>query len=1013
MKDNDKLLYKILKLGFLPIFLLALSLNVHATETNSQQILDQKISVDFDNVDIEEALKSIEKSAKVYFTYRPSTLVEIPEVTLTVKNEILSNVLETMLVANGVYYKLYGNENLVLTSEQVEIEEDRGITGIVTDASGLPLIGANVVVKGTSIGTITDLDGSFSLSVPDDATTLVISYAGFDDREVSISGTSNVTVVLQEGVALDEITVLGSRGKPRTDVDRPVPIDVVSAVELLKTAQPDIAQSLHYSAPSFSAVKFGINDLAPLVDPASLRGLSPDQTLLLVNGKRRHKVAFFSNNNGVGKGQLANDINSIPAAAVKRVEILRDGAAAQYGSDAIAGVMNMQLKDAREGGSVRIYTGSTFTTPKWDDITNLGTPGENIYGDDPVRDGQTITGSANFGMGWGDDGFVNTTLHFSHAEPTDRSGIYSHSSGWFTDEQVAAAGVASDEELQRVRNIDPDRAILGTAENTNYGVFINAGKPINDRWDYYGMAGLTRKNIVGGVFTRTPARTDRSALDIFPNGYNPEVPSTLTDYQITSGIKGDLGNGWGLDLSLGNSANDVQLFARNTVNPSLGSASPTQFFTGALNVTQTIFNADVNKTFGNTSIAFGVESRAESFQQSQGQIESYISGPLATIPVFDSLGVQIGVDGFKDVGSSGREGFSAETDGEWRRNNTGVYLEAESDITDAFLLGGAVRFENYSDFGGDFSWKVASRYKITDAFNVRASVNRSFRAPGLAQYQYSNFGQISFDNDGNSVLEPILPIRDAAVQSAFGFENLTPETSFDIAAGITAKLADNFSITVDAYQVDIEDRIMSLGGINPADFSEFDGTNFDEITIFTNAISTITQGLDFVANYRYFIKEGHNLGLTLAANFNRTEVDEVTLPDGLSFLADDLTTANNDVVYLTNGAPRRKIIGSFDYNIGAFGILVRATNFGEVYEPRVRDDEGNPQVLSSKTLLDLALTARIATDLTITLGVNNIADIYPDQLSSAQVRQEVIYSRRVNQFGTSGRFLNLSINYDF
>ncbi len=1012
MKKRNYLFLKIMRLGCLHFVLLALATNMYATGIMGQQVLNQKISIDLKDVDIKHALKSIEETANVYFTYRPSTISEISSVSIAVEERSLDHVLQNLFSPYSISYKLYGDDNLVLSNNLKDLE-DKIITGVITDKGGQPLIGANVLVKGTAIGTITDIDGAYSLNVPDNATTLVISYAGYEDMEVDINGQSTINVSLSEGVTLDAVTVLGSRGKARTDVDRPVPIDVVSARELQATGQPDIAQSLHYAAPSFSAVKFGINDLAPLVDPASLRGLSPDQTLLLVNGKRRHKVAFFSNNNGVGKGQLANDINSIPAAAVKRVEILRDGAAAQYGSDAIAGVMNMQLNDAREGGTIRLYTGAAYTTPKWDDITNRGTPGENIYGEDPVRDGQTISASANFGMAWGDDGFVNTTLHYSHAEPTDRSGIYSHSSGWYTEEQVIAAGVASDEELQAVNGINPDGAILGTAENTNYGIFVNVGKPMNADWDFYGMAGFTRKDIVGGVFTRTPARTSRAALEIFPDGYNPEVPSTLTDYQITSGIRGELGNGWGLDLSLGNSSNDVQLFARNTINPSLGSASPTRFYTGGLNVTQTVLNADVNKTFGKTSISFGLESRGESFQQSEGQIESYIAGPLATVPVFDENGVQIGVDGFKDVGSSGREGFSAQTDGEWRRNNTGFYLEGESDITDAFLVNAAVRFENYSDFGGDFSWKLASRYKVTEKINVRASVNRSFRAPGLAQYQYSNYSQISFDNDGNSVVEPILPIRDAAVQNAFGFENLSPETSFDIAAGATAKLSDNFTITLDAYQVDIEDRIMALGGINPRDFSEFDGTSFDEITIFTNAISTVTQGIDFVANYRHFMGEGQNLGVTLAANFNRTEVDEVTLPDGLSFLADDLTTANNDVVYLTNGAPRRKIIGSFDYNVGVFGFLIRATNFGEVSEPRIRDDNGDPQIMSAKTLIDLSLTARVTEDFSITLGANNLLDVYPDMLAASQVRQEVIYSRRVNQFGTTGRFLNLALNYNF
>jgi len=263
-------------------------------------------------------------------------------------------------------------------------------------------------------------------------------------------------------------------------------------------------------------------------------------------------------------------------------------------------------------------------------------------------------------------------------------------------------------------------------------------------------------------------------------------------------------------------------------------------------------------------------------------------------------------------------------------------------------------------------------------------------------------------------VEPILPIRDAAVQTAFGFDNLNPETSIDFAAGITAKF-DEITLTIDGYRVAIDDRILALGGIDPADFPAFNGTSYDEITIFTNAVNTVTQGLDFVANYRTFFSENNNLGLTLAANFNSTEVpdDGVNLPSGLSAYADDLTTANNDIVYLTDGAPKRKIIGSVNYNFGNFGALLRVTNFGEVSEPRIRDDAGNPQIMGAKTLIDIALTGRISDQFSVTLGANNLTDVYPDMLSSAQVRKEVIYSRRVNQFGTTGRFLNLALNYNF
>ena len=1000
MKKQRKRLHfihQVMKFTAFQLFLLVFSFaSVAAKDSNAQEILNQKISVDLENVKLKKAISTLEKSASIYFTYNAQKIQTNQRVTATAQDATLAEVLDQIFSPIQIDYQVFDNSHIVLTkaASAVAVDNDfRLITGTVIDESGEPLIGVNILIKGTSIGTTTDIDGNYSLDAPDDAT-LVFSYTGYTDQEVAVAGSGGrLNVTLIEGVALESITVLGSRGKPRTNVDRPVPIDVIGAEALQSTSQVDIGQSLTYSAPSFNAPKFGINDLAPLIDPASLRGLSPDQTLLLVNGKRRHKVAFFSNNSGVGKGQVGNDINSIPAAAVKQVEILRDGAAAQYGSDAIAGVVNMQLNDARSGGTVRLYTGVTSTNPEYDEFTNAGPEGESIYGR-TINDGHTFNASANFGLPWGEKGFVNTTVSWSHQEPTDRSGTYAHSTGWYPDEVWMAAGASSDEDLQRIRGIDLDRAVLGTAENTNMGFFINVGNEINENWDFYAFGGVTKKEVIGGVFSRSPARTNRRVLEIFPDGFNPEVPSELTDYQVLAGVKGNLGNDWSLDVSMGNSGNTVDLFARNTVNPSLGILSPTQFYTGSLNVTQTVINVDLVKTFGNTTFAIGAENRGESFQQSEGDIESYRAGPDAAS---------------KDVGSSGREGFTPRSDGEFRRSNTGIYAEVESDISDALLVNAAIRFEDYSDFGSDFSYKLAGRFKINEQFGLRASINRSFRAPSLAQYQYSNFSQISFDNDGNSVVEPILPLRDVLVQEAFGFSNLDPETSFDIAVGFTAQVSSAFSFTIDAYQINIDDRILALGGIDPADFSQFTGAGYDEITIFTNAFDTQTQGLDIVANYKLFLESEGSINFTLAANFNETTNERTVLPASLS----GSSLNDNDVTYLLEGSPRRKIIATIDFNAGPFGILLRGTNFGEVTEARQTDAEGNDQILGAKTVFDLSLSANVAKQFRITAGVNNLFDTYPDMLLARQVRSEVIYSRRVNQFGTLGRFLNLALTYNF
>ncbi|VUX56044.1 putative TonB-dependent receptor [uncultured Woeseiaceae bacterium] len=822
---------------------------------------------------------------------------------------------------------------------------------------------------------------------------------------VFLAGTfgAPTSVQAQESdAAIEEIVVtgIGSRASQRSSTDLAVPVDVLSLDELNSTNQMDIGQMLQFTAPSFNAVKFGINDLSPLTDPASLRGLSPDQTLLLVNGKRRHKVAFFNLNHGLAKGQLGNDINAIPAAAIKQVEILRDGAAAQYGSDAIAGVVNLVLNDASSGGSIRAYSGVAYSQPEYDGISPLGADGAQIYPGNELTDGATYSVSANFGLPWGEEGFINTTLWAHHNDAYDRSGVYTHSEGWYPDDPLLsdAENAAEDERLRTLNGIDLDRAILGAAENTNSGIFINAGRPMDENWDFYVFGGFSDKEVIGGIFSRAAARDDRNNLNIFPNGFNPITPAKMKDYQIVTGARGDLAQDWTLDFSMGYSGNELDLFNTNTINPSMGDLSPTEFYTGSLEVTQYLFNVDATKVLGdgNTILAFGTEVRFETFAQKMGQGESWRIGEID--------------DGSKDVGSTGREGFSDITQGEWERNNVGLYAEVEREFTDAFLATVAVRWENYSDFGDDFSYKLAARYRFSPRFTLRGSVNRSFRAISLAQYQYSNYVQIAFDDAGDSVVTPFLPTRSPLVQQAFGITELEPETSLDFALGITSELTDNLSLTLDVYQIEIEDRIIISGGINAADFPVFDGSGYDEVNIFTNAIDTTTEGIDVVINYVTEFGNDSQLSLALAANFNDTEVDKVHALPGLD--PDDLID-ERDLVYITDGAPSQKVIVTAIYQWRSMDLLARVTNFGEVKDARTVDPSGNPQTFSSQAVTDLSFTGHVTDQLSITAGVNNVFDVYPDMLYNPAVRGEVIYSRRTNQFGTMGRFLNLSMQYNW
>ncbi len=879
------------------------------------------------------------------------------------------------------------------------------VSGTIKDAgNGEGLPGATVQVthatSNTTYGGTSDVNGNFKIEGlrPDGLYRVKVSFTGFqtfNQEGITLSAGQNFQLdvsLSDQSTSLNEVAIVGSRfDKPRSNVDRPVPIDVISPKEIQATGQVDLGQSLQYTAPSFNAVKFGINDGAPFVDPASLRGLGPDQMLVLVNNKRRHKVSFLSINDGVGKGQVGTDVNVVPALSLKRVEVLRDGAAAQYGSDAIGGVINFVLNNASSGGAVSVYGGTGNSKPNLD-VTGAIAP-------KTVTDGQTYNVAANFGLKLAKTGFLNTTLSYSHTNGYDRSGSYKAGAGFYVSDKV------KDDSLVKANGINLDRALLGAAENTTYGIFINAGIPINEKWNFYSFGGYTNKYAITGVFTRPPSNKRRRVLEIFPNGYNPIAPGRFHDFSLTAGLKGTLGKDWNADFSVGQGSNRVNWTAENTVNPSLGAASPTEFYIGSTQVTQTLVNADLAKTFRkdeypNLSVGAGAEFRAESFQQIAGDKASWEAGPLKLTT---------------DVGSSGREGFHERSAGKWNRTNIGLYGEVESDITKNFLVGAALRGENYSDFGGDFSWKVNSRYRIAAPFSVRGSVSRGFRAPSVVQAYYSNYINISFDNAGNSIINPVIPAT-SELAKVLGIEGLEKETSLDFSGGITSKIGEHFTLTADIYQIDVDNRIMLSGSINTSAFPEFIAAGYPQsANVFVNAIDTRTKGFEFVANYNNRIGSHSKYALNLGYSSMETEIRENRKT------STGIEVVNADAaLYLTKGQPISKLIASLSYDFKMVGILFRASHFGEVSDPlatlAVAPTDPTAikyQVFAGKTLFDVALTVRPIKKLSIAFGVNNLTDVYPDLLQKPQTTNEVVYSRRTNQFGTQGRFLHLTANYTF
>ncbi len=1002
IQQNRTFLLNVMKFSVTQIVLAFVFAGISfAFDTKAQDFLSKNITLKADNISLKKVLNQLESQSNAKFVFSSTSIQTDRKVSLNAIQKPLSEVLGNLLKPLSIDYKVIGGQiilsadektGLVIPNEkQVVRPVEDPITGRVLNEKNEGFVGVNVLIKGTKKGTTTDGEGKFSINAKE-GETLVVSFLGYKSQEIKVGKDAITVNMVEDASMLNDVVIVGTRfAQPRTDVDRPVAIDVISAKEIQQSGQVDLGQTIHFAAPSFNAVKFGINDSAPFVDPATLRGLGPDQVLVLVNNKRRHKVSFLSINDGVGKGQVGTDINVVPSLSLKRVEVLRDGAAAQYGSDAIGGVINLQLNDASSGGAVTVFTGMGYSKPNLDVTGKIA----------PVltTDGKTYNLAANVGLKLGKKGFVNTTVTYNHTEGYDRSGTYKAAAGFYVRDAAADAALVAK------NGINLDRALLGSALNTTYGLFVNAGLPINAKWDFYTFGGFTNKHVVTGVFTRPPSNLRRNALTIFPNGYNPIAPADLIDYSITAGIKGKIGTGWNTDFSVGQGSNKVDFYAENTVNPSLGDASPTEFYIGQTHVTQTLVNADIAKTFNqgsypNFSFGAGTEFRNETFEQKSGDEAAWKAGPLFKT---------------KDVGSSGREGFSPKTAGKWSRTNIGVYVEGESDITKNFLVGAALRGENYSDFGSDFSYKINSRLRIAEPFAIRASVSRGFRAPSMVQSHYSNFVNISFDNAGNSIINPVIPAT-SDLAKLLGIDGLKKETSFDISAGITSKIGKHFTLTADVYQIDVDNRIMLSGQIPVGKFPAFVAAGFPQnTTVFVNAIDTRTRGFEFVANYNQRLGNSSKIAFNAAFSSMVTTLRANRKTDTGVEVADATAT-----LFITDGLPKNKLIVSANYDIKKFGLMVRVSRFGKVSDPTstllVKPTDANAplyQVFSEKTLADVAISFKPVKALGITLGVNNLLDVYPDLLQVPQTTNEVIFSRRTNQFGTQGRFVNLAVNYNF
>ena len=727
---------------------------------------------------------------------------------------------------------------------------------------------------------------------------------------------------------LQTIVVTGTRSLNRRTLDSESPVDVIGNKELLSTGSGELATVLSRLLPSMNFPRPSGADASDAVRPAQLRGLSPDQTLVLVNGKRRHTSAVVNVNGTLGRGSAPVDLNAIPLAAIERIEVLRDGAAAQYGSDAIAGVVNIILKRGAKGGEAEV-----------------------VYGQYDAGDGEqaTVRGSAGFNLG--QDGWVRIAVEAADRNATNRS---------FPDPRLSAGPRQG---LITQRYGDPD--------SRPRTLFVNSEVRINDDVDWYAFASYGERDTSSAATFRT-AFTDNNRTTLrsplYPEGFQPLLGSTSVDASIVTGLRGVAG-GWRWDASLNHGRNRFTLDVNDTVNYSLGAASPTSFYAGELTSKQSLANLDVAREIpvsfmsGPLTVALGLEARHESYEIGAGEAGSYFGS-----------------------GAQGYSGFRPENAGENTRNNKSVYLNLEGDITSALSGALALRHERYSDFGSTNSAKASARYAFTPAFALRGTASNGFRAPSLAQSFYTITTTNTLLVNGTSALVETgtFPVGSTAAR-ALGAQPLKAEKARNLSIGAQWQPNRNWTTTVDLYRIDIDDRIVFSSNLQLANAPALSralaaqGVFVGAARYFTNAVDTRTKGVDVVSTYRLNFAQGARADLTLAYNHNDNEVQGVAASpavlsgQGLSLV--DRQSINR----LTVGSPKDKLGLTGDFTQGAWNARAVVTRYGEFTVPQ--NDPALDQNYDPQWVLDLAASVRL-NQWRLTAGIDNVTNRYPAQVTS-------------------------------
>ena len=915
-------------------------------------------------------------------------------------------------------------QTVIFSFELAKQYQAQSVFGFYTKLDAL-----NAMLEGTELDAVVDQQGLLSIKLKqvDRIDNNMIKVSGVSAAVVPLLLAANTQALAEDQSAeqnIEKIAVVGSRVAGRSVEDLPVPVDILSAEALENTGQTEVGRMLQAIAPSFNFSSSSISDGTDALRPATLRGLGPDQTLVLINGKRRHQASLIHINTSVGRGTAGTDMNAIPAAAIKRIEVLRDGAAAQYGSDAIAGVINIVLKDAEEGGKAAIN-----------------------YGEYSEGDGETVTVDFNKGFALGDEGYLNTTINYRDRAPTNRAGLHGSCQFYGCTELDDGTLLAGDpRELTAPR----DTFRIGDADSQQFALTVNTGYELAGG-ELYGFITYSNRENESAAFFRHNANANGNPVlqdgdATIPMGFLPKINTVIDDVSYNFGYKKSFDNDSSIDLSYTYGENSIDYTTSDTINGSyanylrydqgltadeIRATIPRSAYAYGLELSLQTLNLDYTKDYDNFSLALGAELRTDEFRILEGSEYAY-----RDYDTVDGVSIYSGLNG--GVGSvdaaSGTQGFGGSDPAssvDESRDVISFYMDAETYVIDDVIISGAVRYDNYKGFGDTVNFKLAGNWSVTEDVSLRGALSTGFRAPSMQQLYFNNVStQFVVGDDGSLVAEQVGTFRnDSTLAQSIGIPKLKEEKSQNRSLGIVYNVTDNINLTVDYYSIDIDDRIVisnRLGkGLSDTLDAALESSGAGAGQFFLNGADTETEGVDLVATWNTE-GLGGTLDFTFAANFTKTDVVDLFTPSGSgleTIPVEDVFSAQETSI-IEEWQPEDRINLSALYRLEDWTVNLSLNRYGEYTV-----EDGGRQTYGAEILTDVKVNYFFNENLSFNIGANNLFDVYPDKNTIGNSRSGTIvdasgntivsspgvftYSRRSAPFGFNGAYYYVGAEYKF